>query len=803
MTVGDDQAGQRTARRSDLAYFIVADIRRRARSVLALALVVTVLGGVVLATAAGSRRTSTAVDRFLDRTSTREISLQIDVADDLDDVVHSVTSLDIVASWGSLQIMPILLQGGDAWIDELDLQLAASPDMWSTGIDRPLVLSGRMPDPTNPHEVIINELARAQLRAGIGDRLVAATFTPEDLDAARSGRAFEGFNGPEVHLEIVGIGRQAADLSGLDVAAGAMVIGTPALVADLGDDVGALRGLVGIRLRDGASIADYRDVVRPLLGDAEYEIMSADDEFADNARNTGRVLAHALLALAAVAAAATAVAVGGMLTRQAAEGADAAPVLAAMGWTRREERIAVGAAPFAGVILGALGAGIAAGVASTVFPIGVARRFEPDPGIRLDAVVLASGVALIAFAGTSWLVFRGQRRSPRTRVRRVGAWAALSTTLPTAMAIGVNHAVDGRAGDRSVPVRAALATATIAVVGIVASATIVRSLDGLYDAPQRYGWSWTSEPDAYTEDLDEVAGLIAREHGVSAVGIRNTARVEVDGVVSTGYAVDVLSGSIDPVIRSGRWPATANEVALGSHTADDLGVAVGDLVSIREAHGEGHSDVRVVGSAVFAPVESTDPAQGVLLTVDGLERFRRSDGYRSLLLRYDEDRRREVDARLVEKYPVDFSLYSEPRAPGSLENLQHITPLIGGLAAFFAGLGLVAVGHALVVGVRRRGRELATLGALGLSRRQVRSIVTWNATATLAVAVVTGVPLGVVVGRLVWRLVIGDLGVIDTPTTPWLVLFAVTPAAMTAAVVLSWWPGRRASHVRPTHLRAE
>jgi putative ABC transport system permease protein len=51
---------------------------------------------------------------------------------------------------------------------------------------------------------------------------------------------------------------------------------------------------------------------------------------------------------------------------------------------------------------------------------------------------------------------------------------------------------------------------------------------------------------------------------------------------------------------------------------------------------------------------------------------------------------------------------------------------------------------ALLASVRQRRRQLALLKALGLTGRQVRGVIAWQASTILVVAAAVGVPLGVV-----------------------------------------------------------
>src|SRR5207244_11112551 len=84
---------------------------------------------------------------------------------------------------------------------------------------------------------------------------------------------------------------------------------------------------------------------------------------------------------------------------------------------------------------------------------------------------------------------------------------------------------------------------------------------------------------------------------------------------------------------------------------------------------------------------------------------------------------------------------------GQLSSLRGISnvPLV--LAGIVALMAAVTLAHTLITSIRRRRLDLAILKTLGFVRRQVSSAVAWQATALAAVALVIGIPLGVMGGR--------------------------------------------------------
>jgi ABC-type antimicrobial peptide transport system permease subunit len=112
--------------------------------------------------------------------------------------------------------------------------------------------------------------------------------------------------------------------------------------------------------------------------------------------------------------------------------------------------------------------------------------------------------------------------------------------------------------------------------------------------------------------------------------------------------------------------------------------------------------------------------------------------------------------------------------------------------------------HFLVVSVARRRREIGLSKALGFVRRQVALSVSWQATTMVLVAVPIGAPVGLALGRVVWRLFAENHGVFPVPeVNGWLILF-IAPGALLVANLLSVGPAVIASRLPfATSLRAE
>jgi ABC-type antimicrobial peptide transport system permease subunit len=133
----------------------------------------------------------------------------------------------------------------------------------------------------------------------------------------------------------------------------------------------------------------------------------------------------------------------------------------------------------------------------------------------------------------------------------------------------------------------------------------------------------------------------------------------------------------------------------------------------------------------------------------------------------------------------------------SLERIRRL-PIV--LCAVLAGLIAATVVHALATAVRRRRRDLALLEVLGASRRSLRSVGVFQALTVAVIALIVGVPLGVVMGRAAWSALADAYGTVAEPVVP-LVALAVTATVVVAMALLAGWlPAARALRHRPADI---
>jgi hypothetical protein len=158
-------------------------------------------------------------------------------------------------------------------------------------------------------------------------------------------------------------------------------------------------------------------------------------------------------------------------------------------------------------------------------------------------------------------------------------------------------------------------------------------------------------------------------------------------------------------------------------------------------------------------------------------------------------------ARHLRQYP-DLTAFAA--TPTVLVNFGESVnfPLLFGVT--LSGFGAATMVHLLLVSVARRRRETGLLKSLGFVRRQVAAAVCWQATTVALIGIVVGAPIGIAVGRALWRVFAANFGVVPVPVAEPLALAGLAVGVLAAANVLAVIPALAAARARPGQvLRAE
>ena len=562
-------------------------------------------------------------------------------------------------------------------------------------------------------------------------------------------------------------------------------------------------GFLDVRLKGGAAgfPAFRRLVMRQEGGTIEYDQAEQSSEIQDSIHE----LAQALWLGVGAGAVLVFLLLAQSLSRMSVAVAGQYPILRAIGMTSRQ-LLALGIARAATIAVAAAAVSVGVAVAlSPLSPIGYARELEPSPGFDVDLLALALGGAAVLVAVTvaggfaAWRAARGVGASPADGPARVRFAETLARWgLPVPVATGVRLALARRRETRALSAGSALAGVTLAVVITAAALTFSASLHHLFSTPRLFGQNWDYRTDFNQNDWRN-SGLAYADREISGLAVGDDkSSVQVNGREVGAWAMYDEKGSLKPTILSGHAPRSHDQVALGTKTMRALGVQIGQRVHV--AGPLLHFRPRVVGRVVLPPTYNNQLGEGIYLKPYAL--FNRLGvGSRAVLLariRPGADRART----LTQLYRWFGG--AVPGLAGPVADFGGVNELPGAISVVLVAVGLAALAQTLVVVVRSRRRDLAILKTLGFDRRQLLATVVCQATTLAAIGLLIGLPIGDALGRWAWNLFAGQLGVVPDAVTPIPLLLLIVPAAITLANFVAIVPARVAARTPPALvLRAE
>ncbi|MFL6204070.1 MAG: FtsX-like permease family protein [Acidimicrobiales bacterium] len=828
-----------------------------------LAVVVALGGGASIGAAVAAHRTAHAYGEYVEEANVSEVvvnpsltSPAMDAAirsfDGVEDVHVDSLLLGSLVFTGPTTVKEAGASTADQW-----LQVRGELDGRYVDVDRPAVSEGR--EPSGDHEVFISTDYRPELERALDRHL-------EVGDTIDVGFFWAGLFDADLDLDqpVDPIGVEALTISGFgalpdevlpeelfprqQVVVSADVANRYHCLTDVADartyqelftakfpqDCSAQYDYYALSVPSGAdgvrSIRNqFDDAVERLNGTLPtaltdqgigYYYISQDRADQDAAvRETVRPTVTTLRAFAIVAAIATVTVAGLMVARQTRRDIAAQRSLRALGATRAQIAWWLAAPVLGSVVIGVLGAAAIAFASSPVGPIGSVRRLAPDASPSLPLAVaapIAAGLLATVALVVAMVVGRSAWRAARDEPypRRIGRLRQLIGRGRPTVSSGVGAALDPRRAGAGI---AAMAGCVVATSAVATALVFGASLADLVDDPDAYGWPWDiavitgagygdTDPAAVEEQLsredvrDDIAGyafysvdpsLLIHERPVSTVfGWADTADTHL------------------PVSR-GRMPSKPGEALLGEQSAEDLGLGVGDAVTVdSQEFGELH--VTFVGTGVLPSVgafgaDRTGLGTGAFILVDAEPSEAGEASAPSITGIYLRDGadRSEVLARLDAELPTWSALDEPPvthlepvRSPVIVDvtELQRAPLALG--AALLASLTL-GLWLAVTLSVRDRRAELAVLRAIGFGDRDVRRSVRWQGFALLGIGLLVGVPLGIVGGRYAWTFFAERLGVVPTVTVPvtWLI------GEVLATLALGWLalalPARSAAGLSP------
>jgi putative ABC transport system permease protein len=424
-----------------------------------------------------------------------------------------------------------------------------------------------------------------------------------------------------------------------------------------------------------------------------------------------------------------------------------------------------------------------------------------QPGtLALTLVLVLAAVALFTFVPA----LRAGRlntvdalalgRAPASGGASRAARAAAALRLPLVARLGVKDALASR-------LRAGLTIAALGlmVVTLVAALSVEATYDKVIGDPalRAKPWDLRVEPDAL--GTARALSLVRGERGVArATTLADFSATLPGGGGATARAVGPGFQRFPYAVPDGRMFARAGEAVAGRGFYDTHHLRIGDTVTLHVAgaalrlhlvgrHVEPDGNGNVV---IFS--RSTLPAAAAARIGGG-------DVIASFVA--------HADGRAIQR---DLERRSGSRIAGELvsddvrQERADVRPIVYGSSALLVVVALVNLLTTLLLVARERVRDFGILKAVGLTPRGALGVVNAGAAVLGLVAIVFGIPAGILIFRTLIALTSPSEGTDIVGTPGPLALALLIPAVLVVTALASSLPARRAAAVSAAEvLRAE
>ncbi|GAA1153994.1 ABC transporter permease [Nocardioides aquiterrae] len=293
----------------------------------------------------------------------------------------------------------------------------------------------------------------------------------------------------------------------------------------------------------------------------------------------------------------------------------------------------------------------------------------------------------------------------------------------------------------------------------------------------------------------QYAREIRKVDGVANVVAVRTASAKYRGSTVFLDAADprLLGSAVRvPVIAGSLADLRDDTVLVRQSVAEDRGLAVGDDVTL--TFPGGRRTYQVAGVFPTTGSATTDP---FLTTLGGLRRagFVPEDSVLFIVTEPAADQaavRSAIDDILVDNPTVTLKDQQEfaDEQKAQIDTFLYLIYALLGLAVVIAVLGIT---NTLALSVIERTREIGLLRAVGVSRRQLRTMIRLESVVIAVLGAVLGVVMGLVFGWVLQREVADDG--IDVLAIPWVRLAVFMVLAALVGVLAAVFPARRAARL--------
>jgi putative ABC transport system permease protein len=305
--------------------------------------------------------------------------------------------------------------------------------------------------------------------------------------------------------------------------------------------------------------------------------------------------------------------------------------------------------------------------------------------------------------------------------------------------------------------------------------------------------------DGFSPIPNGAALAATRVPGVDAVATIRSAQAKlVDGGASA--QVSAPSRDVEKAVEV-EWkkggPATLRrlrdgQAVLSNSFASGHGLEVGDRFRLLsqtrhrpsfEVVGEFDAKLGVFGSVLITQAALAREFGQTQDTIDFVETAPGADAARA---------QRQLTALVEKAFPVAEVMNQQELKESREEQVDQLVNLVYALLLLAIVISLFGIANTLALSIHERTRELGMLRAIGMSRRQVRSMIRYEAVITALIGAILGMALGIVFAALIAQPLKDEGFTLSYPVGS---LIALLIAAGLAGVLAAIPPARRASRL--------
>ena len=400
--------------------WVRSEWRRSWPAVLGLALVVAVVVGAVAALWLGARRADSATDRFSAAIAQPNVELQAPLGE-VDPQSVAALNRHVELLPRAAEVPGVEAASATSWwalAPEGDVEPGQTVSPFVVGFSARaegpypfVVLDGELPSHDDPSSVVVNE-SMAETGVGVGSTIRLRSVAPADIAEWAENDAVlpdeTHLTGPTIDAHVAAVVRLPDDLADARFPSLGLL---PGFEQAHGADVAHVVQAAQFRV-DPSRLAEAEAALQEVYAQYGLVPVTLQDNLAP-VRQAVAVEARTLQVAAVVAALAGLLVATQVLGRAIARLARHNEARRALGASSTDLTAGgvLGVAPalVVGVLVGMLGS-----VAlSAAFPVGLARRVEPDPGIRVEVLPLAVTTVVILAAPAGRRRPAGATRRPR------------------------------------------------------------------------------------------------------------------------------------------------------------------------------------------------------------------------------------------------------------------------------------------------------------------------------------------------------------------------------------------------------